>query len=310
VPRFKFRVRFELSPDDRLDFEGERTTFDLGAPWGVIEFIGRSEDKRISSATELIVRSRDGFAEQSDAEALGETVSKALLIAGAQEHLGIDFGKEGPKGFLTDYGRQWVAAQVGFDGQLLDDPLGLIVYDDPGNTRFARFGPARAIIGRPLDRFLSALRESLAAAQRLTDRELLALEVYSASKFEHSLRARFLTLITVVEILADRRSRSDRALELVASFDEAVKGSDLDVNERDQLLGGLRDLRNESIGGACRRLVADRLGSDAAKEFKSWYAARSDLVHAGRTELDLPTTIERVERLVAQLLVTSTRVAT
>lgn len=306
----KFRIRFELSPDDRLHLEGERLEFDLGAPIGQVEFIGRSDEKSVSTATELIVRSRSGYASSEVARAYGEIVARALFMGAVRERLGIDLGKEGPKGFLTAYGKQLLAQQMGFDGNLVDDQPGLLCYEDSGNTRFAKFGPARAIVGRPLTRFLNGVRDSLADAQHLSSKSLLGLELYNASKFEHSLRTRFLSLITVVEVLAERPIRQNVALALVQQFADTVRSAALATNERDQLLRAARDLELESIGGACRGLVAEHVGSAESKEFRDWYNARSSLVHTGATTLDLPSVLDRVDKVVAQLLLSVTRVAT
>jgi hypothetical protein len=194
--QFKFRLRLELSPEDRLNYEAELLEYDLGPPVGHIEIVGRSEDKCISKSTQIIVRSRDGFASEQEARTAGDIVTNALLIGAARERLGINFGKDGPKGWLTDYGRKWLAERAGFTGEVLNDQPGLMVYQDSGNTRFASIGPGRVTIGRPLDRFLIGVQRSIAKAPTLLPKQILALELYSASKFERSLRARFLVLIT------------------------------------------------------------------------------------------------------------------
>jgi len=299
---FKFRIRLELSPEDRLNSDAELSECDLGSVVGNIQFTGRSEDKRISSATQIIVRSKDGFASEPQARTAAGIVTNALLIGAAREHLGIDFGEEGPRGWITDYGRKWLAQRAGFTGEVLNDQPGAMVYKDSGNTRFATLNPGRAIIGRPLDRFLTGVQKSVAKAQNLLPRHILALELYSASKFERSQRARFLTLITIIEILSDRQSRSKQGLAVINSISQLVSSADLPGSEREQLLRGLGYLKAESIAAACRRLVAEQLGSDAEVKFKKWYTARSELVHTGKATLDLGLVITEIDQTVVRLL--------
>jgi hypothetical protein len=72
----------------------------------------------------------------------------------------------------------------------------------------------------------------------------------------------------------------------VADFSFRIR-FELSAEEKRSLVGGLRELRRESISSAGRRLAAERLGErtymemPAAKFFAHCYDLRSRLVHGG-----------------------------
>jgi len=216
--------------------------------------------------------------------------------------MGVDLGRNAEKSFLTQYGRTFIAEQMGYAGQILNDDLGLVIYHDPGGTRFAKVNAATMTVHTRTDDFVEALRNGLAYVSKFSDKHVLALELYSATKFESSTRARFLTLITAVEVLAVRTLRADVALQLVARWRKDLSASHLPHQEKQQLNSSLRDLERVSIGASCRELLRSTLGTEAASAFSRWYKARGELVHSGQTSLDLRTAIGPLDQMVTDLL--------
>lgn len=309
MPPYKFRIRFSLPRGSRLDHAGDRILADFGGEIGPVELIGRSPDGAISTATDLILRGA-GYPGKAAAAAAGECVRRGLLVAAVHARTGVEFGTEAPRGFLTEYGLELVKGQSGYDGQLLNDKKGLVVFDDSTGTRFVDVALGEATVSRPADAFLEVVGESATQAKHFSHKHILGLELYSAAHFESSGRARFLTLVSVVEVLAVRQRRTAEAIELIERMACSVSASGLAGPVRSSLASGLADLCSESIGAACRRLLSDVVNAAAAAAFKDWYDARSQLVHAGRTDHDIGSLIGDVDATIGELLLRYSSTAT
>ena len=154
------------------------------------------------------------------------------------------------------------------------------------------------------------MQRTLPLVACLGSREQLALEVYNAAHFERSLRARFLAFVTTVEILAERPDRPATAQNLINRFVEMLDAADLDEGNSQQMRSALKDLRQRSIGAACRTLIAYHASADEARFFGKCYGARSQLVHAGTTEFDIPSNIDELDKLIGRVLLSVAERAT
>lgn len=134
----------------------------------------------------------------------------------------------------------------------------------------------------------------------LDDRSSLALEIYNSSFFESSIRAQFLTLIQMLEILSARQVRSDDSLEHVVQLKNLTKDAVQraknenraeDVNTLIRMMSTLGDLKYESITQAIQRLVNEIFLSEQILQrspldfVKLCYKTRSELTHDGKTNL-------------------------
>jgi len=185
----------------------------------------------------------------------------------------------------------------------LNDHLGLVVYDDPLGTRFVKM-EASFIVGKPIEQF--KFTQTLATHVRndpLDDKHILALELYNTAHFESSSRARFITLVSAVETLSSREIRPPDPLALVDGWREQLAAQLLSPEHKSPLQSALNELRSESIGSACRRLVGTLVGVDEANFFRDCYNARSDLLHEGTTTFPIREHLTRLVSLVGTLLV-------
>src|ERR1700674_559587 len=114
-----------------------------------------------------------------------------------------------------------------------------------------------------------------------TPSQQLALDLYNLSHFENASKTRFLTLITVVEVLSIKAKRKPAALALIDDFRKTLDASQLSSAEKQRLHEGLGNLKWESIGAACRDFVAKYANPDDVDYFSRCYKARSELVHDG-----------------------------
>jgi hypothetical protein len=101
--------------------------------------------------------------------------------------------------------------------------------------------------------------------------------------------------MVALESLIVREERQDSSTLFIESLIEIAANQELD--DRASIIGGLKELRYESIGRSGRKLVArlgDRQYNDLSsiKFFNYCYGLRSDLVHGNdprpsRSEVDL-----------------------
>jgi len=95
----------------------------------------------------------------------------------------------------------------------------------------------------------------------------LAIEIYASSFFESSRPARFLTLMTVLEALAQPASRPEPMVDCVLGLVKQLQSRREDFaglcgeDEFESLIGSLRNLREKSIGQKIRSLLQTTLVS-------------------------------------------------
>jgi hypothetical protein len=194
---------------------------------------------------------------------------------------------------------------------LVEDVHGLTVFEETGEhplrlaMRAGSSGSGVRVL-RPSEH----MRDSIARCARtesLTQKQTLVCELLLLAEREVSSRARLITAVTVMEVLAERSDRTGLAGALVHKFIKrvtrrrklSIKGSDR--RELDSLLGGLRDLRKTSISTSVRNLAGRSRPEDsnAVTLARDIYKCRSDLVHSGESKLE-NATISNDARSLAQ----------
>jgi hypothetical protein len=168
-------------------------------------------------------------------------------------------------------------------------------------------GQATMYVSTPPTHFFDEWGRQYELDRQLTDKEALAFETYATAHSEPSIRARFVTMVTVVEVLAAGAMRSAKAQAVIDGFMddfmERTRSSDLDQSERSSLERGLLKLKRGSIGAACRRYIKAALGKEVSVEFERLYDVRSRLVHAGvYDDTDLGDELTKLETIASGLL--------
>jgi hypothetical protein len=301
------RIQFKLPGDRRLNSDARTLSLDRPSLPTAFELIAQG-DKPFTKTDTLVIRSSAVPSVEAATE-LGERASVAVLIAATQIRMGVDLGKDAPKSGCFAAGLELVRQQAGLlpETAIVNDTLGLTLVDASRQTVFAGIGPVSGIVGTPIERFVDAFDEGFVLALSVDQRSLLALELFSASKFEASLRARFLTLVTAIECIAERPRRPPEAVQFLQSLVDRLTGVDLTDGDKAQLRSALRDLESRSISWSTRALVERHCGTEKAKLFGKCYIARSELVHGGQTAFDLGANTHLLEEVVADTIVESLR---
>jgi hypothetical protein len=303
------RIQFKLPRDRRLN--ADTSTLPVVRPEVPTPFELVAQGKEVITNSDTLVLRSAALPTYEAADELGQRAQFAVLIAATSVRLGVDLGKDAPKSGWFPAGLQMLREQSGLPPEtaMLNDQLGLILVDATRKTAFASFG-AQGIIGTPVERFLEAFAEGYLLAPSLTAKAILALELFSASKFETSLRARFLTMVSAIECIAERSSRSREAVGFIKAIGAQLATASLNEADRMQLRGALRDLEKTSISGSTKEIVGRHCGTEGAKFFGKCYQARSELLHAGTTSFDLGANVQHLEELVAATIVGSLRPVT
>jgi hypothetical protein len=165
----------------------------------------------------------------------------------------------------------------------LNDVHGIMTFEcDPPPT-FVSQG-LEMTVGKNPDSLRRAIDHAATSGLRLTPRQRVAFDLYSASFFLPVADARFLMLMMAVETLITLERRSDAARRHVDTLVTATRASGLEEAEAESMIGALVWLGTESISQAGRRLAAslgERLyaGERPVEFFTKCYTLRSRLVH-------------------------------
>jgi hypothetical protein len=308
VPPFGFRLR-ALVLRDRLP--ATETNGAIEIPYSRLPTALVIEKGSNRRPDHLILR-QTGFASEQDAREAGQAAKAALRATGVATDVSMDLGPDLASTGIGQIVKDRIREEFGVE--LRGDVHGVDVFDEDGpEVRYMRMEAEGSVIAN-LDDFVETLGRFLESTSNTEsdDRVQLASEVYMAAEFESSVRARFVTYITVLEILADRERRTQPELDVIQrAADQLDRCDDLDPSAKQSLRSGLLDLQSESIGGSIRSLIESMdtskldLGDRPIRRFiNDCYAARSNLVHDGHpgTGFDLRADTPRLARVAQAAL--------
>ncbi|MFI0999273.1 hypothetical protein ACIP10_23025 [Streptomyces galbus] len=227
----------------------------------------------------------------------------------ARVHLAADFGDRQPVNTLTKAGEKWLSGLLGHP--VSANLPGVTVFEDQPDLRFVA-APSLEGTKRPSEErnrlvFIQAAR----LHDPLDESERLAFDLYSGSFFQPSADSRLLMLTMAIETLLVREPRSDEVRAHVIAMLEATKAnSDLTDTERASLRGSLKELLDESIGQAGKRLARTLeprtyAGKAPGAFFSRCYTMRSELTHGNvprPNRRDVDALAASLELFVADLL--------
>ncbi len=138
---------------------------------------------------------------------------------------------------------------------ITDDVHGLYTFEEKGKpARLSMRGSFT--VEQSSERVCEATSAIAAQSIAPNSEQALACDLVSLSEHENSNRTKFLLIVTAMESLAERAERIGPPRLMVDEYIEEVKLKELKLARSEgleSLLGGLEDLRQESISGAIRR---------------------------------------------------------
>lgn len=288
ISDFSLRIRINLAPGCALAAsESELSISPTGHDRHVL--LRGEEGQPLSKARRLVLTAR-GWPTEDAAQAEGSRYADALALACVGSRLGCEARPRRRGGsHFTPYGLEFASRQAG--RRVLDDTHGLMSFESDPEPRFASM-QATFVLGVSSAKFSANLTRLIELSPQLSEPERLAVDLFGASFFEGAPDTRLIILVMAVEALLRPLARSSRARQIVATWEQSLRASDLTDVERNSMMGALRHLRNESIGSAGRRLTKERLAGrqygdvPATRFFDHCYELRSRLVHSDQ---DRPT---------------------
>ena len=240
-----------------------------------------------------------GFPDRAAALAAGERLRAAFRLAFVRLNVGADWGAD-QASLSFNKGLRDALQESGIN--VRPDVLGLVVYEDIGTPTLFLGVKATGVVSRSLPEVLAALQAAYAQGDSGDDRIVLALQLFGWSFFESTARARFLLLITCIEVLVERQPRSKAAKAHIDKLMEGTRASTLEQTEKGRLLEGLSNLRSESIGAACSRVVAQHGAGGDVPHWEIAHRLRHKLSHAGATVPNLTSTLATLQEVVRRVL--------
>ncbi|MCI0559458.1 MAG: hypothetical protein MN733_13270 [Nitrososphaera sp.] len=296
---------FSLSPGKNISLGGEVYSGQIGRRNCDIHFEGQYYILKVY-----------GFSRKAQAEAFVKSLGVGLMWAGAATRTGVRFDLDLQN---VEYSRNPYKVARNIYGHTTHGPVDALIHGD--QTAVYRSDkkvltitgrPASVTQGLPVDRFVSTLTEGsdLPNPTKVVDNEKIktASELYSLSHFMTSLRARFLTQITALEILSEQPyhpAHLQVLIDLWIAEIGALYDNESDSDERrrlNRLRTGICRLKRDSITESVRVLVRKALTSlkdpNACKligRVGPIYGVRSALTHGRRNELgQAPAELEEI----------------
>lgn len=189
--------------------------WDLPAPVGAVTV--QSAADTLADDSEVTFRGL-GFESEATAREAGETFRVWLQVASAKGAFGFDFGRDK----RLSWDDPVVRGQFEHDGMyVIDDVHGLLVFEERGDRPLRLATRANPTVTHPSENLHRFLDEA-ASGPLIGSSAAVAADLISLSDHVVSATARFLTLVSAMEVLVDRGPREGQAAALVESFLEQL----------------------------------------------------------------------------------------
>ncbi len=310
MAEYKYRLRFHLPEHHTIGWDDAELEIPTGDDLEHLRLTLDHGTGPIKSARWLVLEGGP-FNTLEDAETAGKRARRSLMQYSIRFHVGIDLGKDKSTGGMFKGFKDKIYDKTSV--RVLDEVHGLQVYESTGNVSFVNCS-ASAVLGNQVSNFLEMFLPANTDKFQPNPKQELAIELYSASQFELSVRNRFLTLVMAVEALLEPKDRPQDVKRYVNSFVDHIEQSCLPTNEKQSIVRSLNWLYQDSIGRT-GKLLAERLLKGKKYNIKSpciffrdCYSLRSQLVHYGKFSdktVDIGHIVSELSRFVSDLLVAS-----
>jgi hypothetical protein len=312
---YRYRLKFFVHVPGVI--QHEERIFNFVMADGNPTTISSMDSKSISKGKEFVLSS-GGYNSEEDALNTGRRVRDSLLLSGIKVRMGIDIGEDKANCWVDSSIKDMMLNEHGI--KLIEDVHGLSVYSEefPVKT-FSSSGIHYIYTPTIADEFTSLLSAIYGTTPKISDKERLALELYGASYFEKSDRARFITLVLAVEALLEPKEREKSAKEVVDELIEYVKKSKLNKPGKDSIIGGLNKFYKESISYSLQEIAENYLSDreysnmSSRKFIKHCYEIRNKLMHTGKVNvkvINIGVLASQLNLFISDLLLEMTEIRT
>ncbi len=307
MPLYDFRLRFNFPEAYRIGSDAEEIELLVLPLGGRIKMRSGAIGRPIKDHAQVAVLGGP-FASEAQARDAAEKTKRALLYWAIEQRVGIDFGDGKQRSGATKAGLAMLQKQHGCP--VRNDIHGIDIYEHVEKLRFVNVHGEVKLSKHP-PKLVDTFQREYLHTRHLTEKQVLACEIYASSFFDVSPRSRFITLVTVVEALLEPLKRANEVEALVEEFKAKTRQSTIDQSTRNSIIGSLERLRHQSISQAgcafAGRLIPNELfdGQSSADFFSRCYELRSQILHRGKREdesVDVLYLANIMEGFVAKLL--------
>jgi hypothetical protein len=267
-----------------------------------VMLLAGERDVMIAKTGNLVLEG-SGYVDEATAVAAARGWRKALTIAFARAHIGVDFGPDHSVAPREDVIVEKSAEHLDRLGivpgdRVVGDEHRLLVVASELRPKFVLL-TMHGTVTRGLGDFEGSLSDSPARTdQEWSAEKALAYRLVHAALRDDNLETQHIQLVTAVEVLLKEQDRPPAVLDALNALIDEVEARPADeAGVRERLLQILRGNRDESISrSAYEQLSAVLTGTynEVAVDafFKKVYNMRSWLLHRRRRAETRPTTIE------------------
>lgn len=218
----------------------------------------------------------EGFASAADAESQGKKLALSLL---------------------------WLAIRHGHALQLnyqTHEPV--YVYERNRSSGWGGSGYADNIINQ--SEVINDLLTNYSELPDTNTKLFLSMEIFAASRLETSEKAKFLSMVSSLELLANRKQHGNEVKNHIKQILNELKCSKKINNEiKSSISSSIGNLKKESIGQSLKRFALENLPDfpNAAVVIEEAYKIRSQIIHSGRTKdssVDLNEIMRELEKII------------
>lgn len=304
---FTLRQPFYVAPGKQVDgYDADSTCID-----------GRSYRFLYEAPLHIVLV--DGFRDEDAALTYRPRLLTSLYWASVDRDLGISFEPEigrvlypdDPEAAGRNIAAQKKSAPRRIEAAIANSHFACAYRTDTENYMSKmRVGGCSVVSGTPLAAFKASLAAGiprLKAGVEDDSRLSTALALFSARLEEHSLNARFITLVMALEVLAETGERPPVAKDLIKECCEVLarhrkQAAPEEIASIESLEGAVRQLKRSSITSGICAVVA-RVLPDEEKRVREIYKLRSTLVHEGdASEREVAKAFADATRIVAAVL--------
>jgi hypothetical protein len=280
---YDFRLRFNFAEGYRINSDAEEIEL-LTLPSGErIKLKSSAIGKPIKDYAEAAIIGKS-YTSEAQARAAAEKSKRALIYWAVKSRAGIDFGDGKQLSFFTKEGLALIQKRC--NCPVRNDIHGIDVYEHDERTIFFKTD-AKATVGKATPRLIETFQREYSNVKKISEKQILASEIYVSSFFDASPRSRFITLVTAIEALLERPKRTDEVKNLVNEFKNKTSKSQLDEATRKSIISSLKEIELQSISQAgcnlAQRLLPNEIfdGQSSDKFFSRCYHIRSRILHDG-----------------------------
>jgi len=302
---YNFRLKFELSEGTSFNCEESCLKISSSNKDIVYTLYPANKEKSIKDSSVFIIKGV-GFSTEEKAYEEESKARKALMWYGTKFNVGVNFNKK--TGRFSKFAKKFFLDKFGV--RVLNDKFGVNVYSESDKQTYFGSVSAKGSVIKSVKPFIETFQQGLNI--ELNDKENLGFELYNASCFESSIRARFLTLIIAIESLIKQKSRNYNVVEYVKFLIKKTRQTDLNKNDIESLVSKLEELKSESISSGGKSLIRKYLKSkqynskSAEIFFNDCYKIRGKLVHTGNPPEktgDFSKITNELNKMVSDLLI-------